>query len=134
MADELEPEVRRVPIVLGSRGIALLTLFKLPHDKIDDCWAWDWIQEEMHTQYIKSAKQFIAAMEGHWSPAFLMALGNQIKETLAGHDAKYGTEFEKRVDGSAWTTERRNEASRLATATYKGNQFTKKPTKNSEVP
>jgi hypothetical protein len=91
------PEVRRVPIIVGGHAIALLTLFKLPHDNLDDVWAWDWLQEEIHTQHYKSAKQFIDALEDHWSPAFLMALRDEITKRLEQHDKEYETDFANRT-------------------------------------
>ena len=83
---DIQPEVKRVPIILSSHGVALLTLFKLPHANLDDLWAWDWLAEECQTGHVRSAKQFIDAMEGHWSPAFLKALRDQITSTLEQHD------------------------------------------------
>lgn len=91
--DELEPDVRRVPIILSNHSIALLTLFRMPHDKLDDLWAWDWLREECHNQHKRSAKQMIDAMDDHWTPAFLMALRDRITEKLAEHDQEYGTKF-----------------------------------------
>lgn len=89
--DDANPEVRRVPIVLGGHAVMLLTLFSKRHDHLDDIWAWDWLLEEANTGYKKSAQQTLDAMEGHWSPAFLMALRDRITETLAAHDKEYGT-------------------------------------------
>lgn len=94
-----DPDVRRVPIALGQHAIALLTLFKLPHDHIDDMWALDWLQEEAHTQHKRSSQQLIDAMEGHWSPVFLMALRDRITETLTEHDKECGTSWATTVGG-----------------------------------
>lgn len=99
MSDGLE--MKRVPIALGSHAIALITLFKLPHDHIEDMWAWDWIAEEGRDKHKRSAKQFIEAMEGHWSPAFLMSLRDQITETLVAHDNECGTSFASRSKESS---------------------------------
>lgn len=91
--DDADPEVRRVSIVLSEHAIMLMTLFKKRHDNLDDLWAWDWLSEEIHTGYKKSSQQVIDAMEGHWCPAFLMALRDRITETLAEHDKRFGTAF-----------------------------------------
>lgn len=91
--DDANPQVRRVPIVLSEHAILLVTLFRKRHDHIDDLWAWDWLMEEVHTHYKKSSQQVIDAMDGHWSPAFLMALRDRITEALAAHDKEFGTAF-----------------------------------------
>lgn len=86
-----DAEFKRTPIVLGSHTVAVISLFHLPNDRIEDLWTydyWDVIKEVKH-----AAGQFIAALEDHWSPAFLMALRRTITETLAEHDKKYGTQF-----------------------------------------
>jgi hypothetical protein len=91
------PVVHRVPIVISESGIALVTLFNKPHDNLDDMWALEWISEEVHTHYKRSAAQMIGALGDRWTPAFLMALRDQITATLAEHDAKYGTAFAARA-------------------------------------
>lgn len=80
----MSDRMTRVPIVLGGHAIALLTIFSRT-DYIDDLWAHDWIMEETRNRHKQSARQFIEAIEGHWSPAFLMALRDEITDTLQQH-------------------------------------------------
>lgn len=87
------PTIKRVPVVIGEHTIALLTLFNKPFDHIEDMWALDWIQEEAHTHHPRSAKALVAAFEDRWSPAFFMALRDEITNALARHDKQYGTQF-----------------------------------------
>lgn len=68
------PEVRRTPIVISEHSIALVTLFKMETDHLDDLWMMDWIREEIRARHRRSAKQMIDALEDTWSPAFLLAL------------------------------------------------------------
>lgn len=91
--EDANPEVRRVPIVLSEHAVMLLTLFRKRTDLIADLWAWDWLMEEVHTGHKKSSQQVLDAMEGHWSPAFLMALRDRITETLVAHDKECGTSW-----------------------------------------
>lgn len=100
MNEDIKPEVRRMPIILSEHAIALLTLFRKPHDCLDDLWAFDWLHQEVHDSHRKSAKQFIDAMDGHWCPAFLMSLRDQIDLTLAEHDREYGTNCANRAKKS----------------------------------
>ena len=84
---------KRVPIVVSEHAIALVTLFKLPHDHIEDMWALDWTREEGHNHHQRSARTMIDALEDYWSPKFLMALRREITRRLEDHDNDYGTEF-----------------------------------------
>lgn len=96
----------RTPIVLGEQTIAVLTLFRRT-DYIDDLWAIDWIMAETRDRHQKSAQQFIDALEGSWSPAFLMSLREKITNKLAEHDQKYGTRFADTDNAQSTAQERK---------------------------
>lgn len=86
-----EPILKRTPILLGSHTVALITLFHLPNDRLEDLWTIEYIDTFKEVDH--AASQFIDQLEDHWSPAFLMALRKKITATLAKHDAEYGTKF-----------------------------------------
>ena len=82
---------------MGEHAIALLTIFKRT-DYIDDLWAIDWIMEESRDRHKRSAKQFIDAMEGNWSVAFLGSLRDEIDAALAKHRAEMAALIETPKD------------------------------------
>lgn len=92
--------VRRVPIVIGAHAIALLTLFKLQHDSLDDVWAWDWVAEENNSLHTRSAKQFIDSLKDYWTPVFMMALREEITKRLEAHDKEFQTDFARHTNKS----------------------------------
>ena len=85
----------RTPIVLGEHTIALITLFHLPHDHLEDIWLMDYLDHIKNVDH--AASQFIDQLEDRWSPRFLMALRDKITATLAKHDSQYGTAFAAKV-------------------------------------
>lgn len=85
--------VRRKPIMLNEHTVALISLFTKGTDNLDDCWSYDAVIEWYHQDKDSAARQFVEQLEDHWSPAFMMALRDQITAKLAEHDKKYGTNF-----------------------------------------
>lgn len=88
-----EPYVSRKPIILNEHTIALITLFKRRRDSLDDCWSYESVLEWYYRDKDSAARQFVEQLEDHWTPAFMMALREQITAKLAAHDAQYGTTF-----------------------------------------
>ncbi len=86
-----EYKLTRTPIMLGEHTVAVITLFHLPNDRLEDIWLYEYVHAMRSVEH--AAKQFIASLEDHWSPAFLMALRKQITQTLAEHDKECGTNF-----------------------------------------
>jgi hypothetical protein len=91
-------EISRKPILLNEHTVALITLFKKGYDNLDDCWSYDAVSEWYYRDKDSAARQFVEQFEDHWSPAFMMALRDQITAKLAEHDSKCGTKFAERTD------------------------------------
>lgn len=88
----------RFPIQIAPDTIALLQLFHRPSCHLEDlCVFPDCIKMEEERLKIPetAAKQFISQLEDHWTPAFLMALRDEIDKELLEHDKQYGTKFSK---------------------------------------
>jgi hypothetical protein len=88
-------DIERVPILINEHTVALLTLYTKDYDKLDDVWAWDYCNAHETAQ--SASKQFLAALEDHWSPAFLMALRDEITTKLRKHDEECGTKFAEMI-------------------------------------
>jgi hypothetical protein len=81
---------RRFPIVLDNNTIMLIRLFTgVTH--LEDLWLYD-EAPPLNTPDV-AAKQLISQLEDHWTPAFLMALRDEITKKLKEHDKQYKTKF-----------------------------------------
>lgn len=94
-------KVTRAPILISEHAVALLTIFELQYDNLDDLWSIDFLQNWSTPE--RAAKQFVSQLTegGHWTPALLMALRVQLRECLREHDGECGTRFaEHEQEGS----------------------------------
>ena len=78
-------EIKRTPIVLSPHTIALISVF-IKHEHLEDIWYSNsdfekFVKEQVHSSS-RAAKQFIAQLEGHWTPRFLKALRKEIDREL----------------------------------------------------
>lgn len=87
----MERTYDRHPIFITNSVAAVIHLYTR-HGCFDDLWTSDCFHRRSDE---RDAKQFIDQLEDQWTPAFLMALRDQITERLKEHDAEYGTEFAK---------------------------------------
>jgi hypothetical protein len=101
--EELKPEtgaaksecndlVMRFPIILNNHTVMVIHLFTR-HDCFEDMWMHDCIHNESRRWQEQGAEQLIEQLQDHWTPAFLMKLGEVITKKLKEHDAECGTSF-----------------------------------------
>lgn len=88
-----DPTVRRYPIMLNEHCIALLSLFIKSHDHLDDLWVIDYGHEVVHDTPRRAAQELVSRLEDQWTPAFMMALRDEIIAKLVKHDWEFGTNF-----------------------------------------
>lgn len=86
-------KVTRAPILISEHAVALLTIFELQYDNLDDLWSIDFLHNWSTPD--QAAKQFVSQLTegGHWSPALLMALRRELTGVLREHDKECGTNF-----------------------------------------
>lgn len=91
-AADVELDVQRRPILISDGTVLLLSIFTKPRgDRFDDLWTWDHIQK--CATGADAALEFVAQLEDHWTPQFLMELRKAISEKLATADKERGTAF-----------------------------------------
>lgn len=78
MADRLE--YVRYPIFINRHSVAVIHVWTRTISPIPFCQS-------------SAVRQFVAQLENHWTPAFLMALRAAITEALQRHDDNFGTGF-----------------------------------------
>ena len=81
----MDKKIKRTPIVLNPHTIALISIF-IKHEHLEDIWysgsdIEKFVKEQIHSSS-RAAKQFIAQLEGHWTPRFLKALRTEIDSVL----------------------------------------------------
>lgn len=71
-------KITRHPILLSPHDVVVLHIFH-KHDHLEDMWMSDIEQYmiEKYEGYEGAAKQLISQMEGHWCPAFMIALRDE---------------------------------------------------------
>lgn len=91
-----EEIIDREPIQINDSTVILISLFHRDCTTLEnmciseDCPA---KMSQSINRHEKAAKQLIAQLENHWSPAFMMALRDEIDNELQQHDEKYKTHF-----------------------------------------
>ncbi len=90
--------VRRLPILLNEHEVALITVFTKQYDDLEDSWSWNMLTGEQTSE--TAAKQFVAALAEHASPAFWISFRAEITKLLKRHDVECGTKFELSVPDS----------------------------------
>jgi len=88
---QVQPVVKRFPIVLNAYTIAVIHIFTR-HDCLEDLWMSDCFHGSIETQEI-AAQQMIDQLQEWWTPAFLIALRKAITKELKKHDKQFGTKF-----------------------------------------
>lgn len=90
---------QRLPIFINNHTVAVLNLYQR-HDCLEDMWKADCFHHDGIVEANRDARQFVDQMEEYWTPAFLMALRDEITARLREHDRDFGTEFADRFRGS----------------------------------
>lgn len=86
MGEITEAHLKRTPIVLSSHTVALVTLFHLPHDNLEDLWVTEYLDHIKEIDF--AAAQLIAQITegGHCTPAFMIALKREVTKWLQAED------------------------------------------------
>jgi len=88
---QVEPVVKRFPIILNNHSIAVIHIFTR-HDCLEDLWMSDCFHRNIGIQE-QAAQQMIDQLQDWWTPAFLVALRGAITKELKKHDNQFGTKF-----------------------------------------